>query len=300
MMQLHRDILFSIFGYCNDVDLYYFRKTCKFFDKHSLLSGKNLPLLLDLIKYGYLDLIRKKHIEFNHTHLAVAARFGKENIINYLKKQKITNNYYTTDSDDVEYKWRRKYNVVEEITCEAVQSKNIKILQLIVDHFGYEINERTLYIELTCKDINIVKWIIERKNYKSYFIVKEAIKFCNVDDLIYFREKSIPFGDVFQSAIERADYNILDWLLQNHCRPINNPTYSAAFYGDINMLKWLKNKGFPFDTKTSGNAASRHLDVLKWLLNQGCPIDDYAYMYAKRCNNKEIIKYLRENNYAYD
>ena len=45
----------------------------------------------------------------------------------------------------------------------------------------------------------------------------------------------------------------------------------AAGYGSLEMMKWLKEKGYEFDMVTFGCASENgNLDNLKWLKENGC------------------------------
>ena len=50
-----------------------------------------------------------------------------------------------------------------------------------------------------------------------------------------------------------------------------NTTYIAAKLGRIDVLKWLRLQGCPWDELTCAYAAQNgHLDVLKWAVENGC------------------------------
>ena len=40
------------------------------------------------------------------------------------------------------------------------------------------------------------------------------------------------------------------------------------------MLKWLRENGCSWNSKTCANAASKHFEVLKWANENGCPLDE--------------------------
>ena len=69
----------------------------------------------------------------------------------------------------------------------------------------------------------------------------------------------------------------------------------AAGRGDLEMLKWLRAKGCPWDVKACRSAAkSGHLEVLKWLRAEGCPWDEYACESAEVGGQLEVLKWLRD------
>ena len=57
----------------------------------------------------------------------------------------------------------------------------------------------------------------------------------------------------------------------------------AAGRGDLEMLKWLRAKGYPWDARACAWAAKGgHLEVLKWLRAEGCPWDLWTCVSALR------------------
>ena len=61
----------------------------------------------------------------------------------------------------------------------------------------------------------------------------------------------------------------------------------------MEILKWLRSEGCPWDGKTSEYAAQHgNLDVLKYLQENGCPWDETKFWLAAG----EVQELLRENN----
>ena len=55
--------------------------------------------------------------------------------------------------------------------------------------------------------------------------------------------------------------------------------------GHLEMLKWARSQGCPWDAETSLHAAnSGHLEVLKWARSQGCPWDKADCLYEAEVN----------------
>ena len=75
----------------------------------------------------------------------------------------------------------------------------------------------------------------------------------------------------------------------------------AARGGHLEVLKWLRENGCPWDAQTCAAAAEGgHLDVLKWLRNQGCPWDERACAEAAGKGNLGMLKWLREKGCPWD
>ena len=55
-------------------------------------------------------------------------------------------------------------------------------------------------------------------------------------------------------------------------------TQAAAMGGHLEVLKWLRSKGFPLDEETVTAAAKGgHLDVMQWAIDSGCPYEVNRY-----------------------
>jgi hypothetical protein len=79
--------------------------------------------------------------------------------------------------------------------------------------------------------------------------------------------------EVARGAAESADLSKLIWLrTKQHCHFPFNITASAATAGSVQMLQWLKKRGFLLRDYTSVAAASRphSMPVLRYLHESGC------------------------------
>lgn len=74
---------------------------------------------------------------------------------------------------------------------------------------------------------------------------------------------------------------LLSWLLANDLTKVDGTItacWSAAFWGNLEVLQWLRTEGCPWNESVSLTAATcGNLDVLKWCTANGCPWE------ARRC-----------------
>jgi Ankyrin repeats (many copies) len=71
---------------------------------------------------------------------------------------------------------------------------------------------------------------------------------------------------------------------------------NAAIYGNLEVLKWVHNRSYPWNEEVCCEAAySGRLDILKYLHENGCPWDEVTCYAAAHNGHLEILKYLREN-----
>ena len=83
------------------------------------------------------------------------------------------------------------------------------------------------------------------------------------------------------------------------------PCAAAAKKGDLQELKALRAKNFPWNLWTCVYAASRgHFEVFKWAVENGCPWDRTTYMNfccrAAKGGLLEMLKWARANGCPWD
>ena len=85
--------------------------------------------------------------------------------------------------------------------------------------------------------------------------------------------------------------------------PADYTCRKAARGGHLEVLKWLREKGCPWDAWACTEAARYdHLAVLKWLRSQDppCPWDESACSEAAWGGHLDVLKWLRENGCPWD
>ena len=66
----------------------------------------------------------------------------------------------------------------------------------------------------------------------------------------------------------------------------------TATHGDIEMLKWLRAEGCPWDAWVCARAAcGGHLEVLNWLQAEGCPREENACTEAAASEATKVMIY---------
>ncbi|CAB9528076.1 ankyrin repeat protein [Seminavis robusta] len=90
---------------------------------------------------------------------------------------------------------------------------------------------------------------------------------------------------------------VLTWAHNTKGFPMSMGTCkNAASAGHLEILKWARENGCPWDWRTCRRAAGYgHLEVLKWARENGCPWDDYTCSQAAKTGHLEILKWAREN-----
>ena len=126
--------------------------------------------------------------------------------------------------------------------------------------------------------------------------------------------------DPFDAAMiaKAGDLDMLKYLHENGClgsetcrRPWDSETWggaemeghcwAAAAGGHLNVLKWLRQEGCPWDESTFYYAAIEgHLDILKYAHENGCPWNEKTCSFAAWGGHLEVLKYARAHGCPWD
>merc|ERR1711934_1185224 len=78
--------------------------------------------------------------------------------------------------------------------------------------------------------------------------------------------------DTCWMAAGEGHLDVLKWLRSEGCPWNVGACNSAAGEGHLECLKWLRSEGCPWDARAcAGAALDGHLDVLQWAIDNGCP-----------------------------
>jgi len=102
----------------------------------------------------------------------------------------------------------------------------------------------------------------------------------------------------FRVAICFGKLQQLEWGRAQGCQMDETTCGTAAFNGNLDVLKWARNQTppCPWDADTcTGAALNGHLDVLKWARSQSppCPWDAITCTFAAKKGHVEVLRWLR-------
>ena len=76
---------------------------------------------------------------------------------------------------------------------------------------------------------------------------------------------------------------------------------NAAEGGQLDVLRWARANGFPWDNRTCSLAAARgHLDVLQWARANRCEWDEFTCNNAAKGGYLDVLRWARANGCAWD
>ena len=105
----------------------------------------------------------------------------------------------------------------------------------------------------------------------------------------------------YDAAASHGHLEVLKWLRSEGCPWDASACRSAARGGHLEVLKWLRKEGCPWDERTCERAASRgHLDVLKFAYENGCPWNEETCEKAARGGHLDVLQWAIDNGCPYE
>lgn len=103
----------------------------------------------------------------------------------------------------------------------------------------------------------------------------------------------------FYVAGEFGNIEVLKWLRQNDYQWDRWTSVAAARAGNFEILKWIMENGCPWGWTTYAAAAGiGRIDILRWLRYKGCPSNGGEFTNAARSGRLETLKWMHENPLA--
>lgn len=156
--------------------------------------------------------------------------------------------------------------------------------------------------------INVIEWALElttdRRDFlnslEPCFIATVNRKF---ETLKWLRSKGFAWDyRVLSFSASRKIYDIFQWATENECPKTGKVGKSAdvceslAEHGELKLLQWAVEHGYPVGKKTCSNASiNGHLDILQWLRSINCPWDGNVVKIAYMNSHWDIVKWSLEN-----
>lgn len=101
---------------------------------------------------------------------------------------------------------------------------------------------------------------------------------------------------IVRKAVNHSNYSVLEWINDNgpmHGYDISYVCLFTAQKGDLQMLKWLRERNVPWNNYTCAAAAEfGHYELFVWAYENGCPVNDKTIMKAAEHGHLEIIEFL--------
>ena len=101
-------------------------------------------------------------------------------------------------------------------------------------------------------------------------------------------------------AAKEGYLDLIKWARANGC-PWDAWTCTyAAEHGHLEVLQWARTNGCPWDEWTCSRAAEGgHLEMLQWARTNGCPWSQYTCHEAARGGHLEVLQWAISNGCPY-
>ncbi len=188
-------------------------------------------------------------------------------------------------------------------------------LILIIFEFILKITDKRQFLK-TCKKYNITtkeSFNNYEKNYKithfgkikKYCMEKFTLELCQDKyfDMIPERYIVAKNSVLIQALISYDCLSLLELAKENGCN-LRNVNGHATFYGNLEILKWAKGKGFDFTSSYVIHAVQNgHLEAFKWM-RDNYKIEEYIRDrlcdFSAYYGQLDILKWAHENGYTWN
>lgn len=102
-------------------------------------------------------------------------------------------------------------------------------------------------------------------------------------------------------AARHGYLNLIKWARANGCPWDENTCYRAAEGGHLEMLIWARANGCPWDERTCSSAANGgHLEVLQWARANGCFWNEFTCSFAALGGHLKVLQWAISNGCPYN
>lgn len=143
-----------------------------------------------------------------------------------------------------------------------------------------------IYNGTVCKE-----WYRAHGRYRTTRISKSTLSLSRIKevDTNYLSSKTL------EHASRNGNLDVMKWLKEKGCLWGTNTFDSASENGNLNNMKWLKDNGCPWGKSTFWKAARNgNLENMKWIKDNGCPWGKCTFWKAAENGNMENIKWIKE------
>ena len=216
----------------------------------------------------------------------------------------------------------QRYQVYEIIVAEhlAPVVASVHALQACIA-LGYEVDAATFWAAAHAGNVAVLRWL----HAEGYTFQHRRSKWQHMHKHLVFDEllgrsdfcvwDAVEAMYVCAAAAGRRD--VIAWLKDESEYPIKrcvdghgdtaqgygtpSAMFGAAYGGQLDLIRWLAEGGFPWNKGTCvGAARGGHLDVLTYLHDHGCPWDQFTCEAAAEGGHLDVLRYARSHGCVVD
>ena len=192
---------------------------------------------------------------------------------------------------------------IDDKTCQyAMETENISMIKWLYENKPEScIYENPIHIAVSKGLFEIIKWLHKKMPSKMTKVCDHAIETGQLEILKWGLKYNYEINS-YSDSIHGGYIHILEWLKENgylnmyNASAVDNLCTNASYAGNLEVLKWSRMNGFPWDSEVS-IAASRigNLEMLKWVKENGCEIDKTVAYYAAEYGYFETLQWALNN-----
>jgi hypothetical protein len=182
----------------------------------------------------------------------------------------------------------------DDMMNATAQSGSVEMLQFLKQRGCAVSSHTSLSAARRPRNIPVLQYLLDEGCAWSPLACGVAAEIGDLEQLQWLHQHSAPCNVTPQQAARSGAVSICDWLLQQQLLELNcDAMHEAATYGHLQLCKWLRSAGCPWNG-TACEAAARggHLEVLQFLHESGCVWDDTSILYEAA--DVSILQYLWE------
>lgn len=188
---------------------------------------------------------------------------------------------------------------VVSIIDAAARSGSIILLKYLVRRCAIGKSTMMEAIHSGKNSVEVVTWLMENKCSFDDEVEVEAAKIGNLEVLKVFSERNLFPGFAQRVMTYSGVYGSIEVVrfLEEWCNLSSDLFSMAALKGHLELVKYLKSQGCPWDDRVTWMAAyNGHLELLDWARSRGCPWTVLTITAATHRRKTDVLEYARVNN----
>lgn len=242
----------------------------KFNIKHIniVVDGKKFNLFIVAAKYGHMHIIKffiSIGLCYNYADCFIGASLGLEssNCLSHPEK--------TIDKINI-LKWAAKMGTKKNCACDYLSGAD---------------------------DLTLFEWAIDEGYKHGDYVCYFAAYNNKFDRLKHFYNIGHKLNTkTFAAAARHGNIDMMEWLIfqmkDHNCYPDKSAYYEAADTGQLETIKWLREKNYPCDDKILEHCFT-NIEILKYALDNGAKLNDILCHLAIDEENIDILDLIRKN-----
>lgn len=185
---------------------------------------------------------------------------------------------------------------IDDYTCDyAARGGYIECLQYARMHDAYWSIETTRYAAAN-GHLDCLVWLHEHGCEWNEDTCDCATLYKHSDCFRYALNNGCPHDSrVCNNLVTSGNLKDLIYACEAGCKVWEGICILATIYDHLNCLKWLRSKGYSWDSRATETAIrNNRVDCLKYMISEGCPYGPNILENAASCGSYDCMVYLHE------